>query len=137
MIIDASVLISAYFPDETIPQAQELIRRHLLGGAPLRAPRLLLYEVTNVVWQAERRKRINSIQGDRILHSIVGLSLAFYDTTATDALVLARKYNCSAYDAAYLALASRLQEPLITGDARLYRAASKDFSWITWIQDYQ
>jgi predicted nucleic acid-binding protein len=137
MIIDASALLSAYFPDEAIPQAQELVRRHLLGGVRLRAPRLLLYEVTNVVWQGERRKRITGDQGDRILQSIVGLSLEFYDTAAMDALALARKYNCSAYDAAYLALAAQLEEKLITGDVRLYKAANPDFHWITWIQDYQ
>jgi predicted nucleic acid-binding protein len=137
MIIDASALLSAYFPDEALPQAQELVRRHLLGGVQLRAPCLLLYEVTNVVWQGERRKRIASAQGDRILQSIVGLSLELYDTTAMDALALARKYNCSAYDAAYLALAAQLEEQLITGDARLYKAVSHDFRWIGWIQDYQ
>ena len=137
MIIDASVLLSAYFPDEAIPQAQELVRRHLLGSVQLRAPHLLLYEVTNVIWQAERRKRITSEQGDRILHSIAGLSLKFYDTTAMDTLTLARKYNCSAYDAAYLALAAHLKDNLITGDARLYQAVRSDFAWITWVQDYE
>lgn len=137
MIIDASALLSAYFPDEAIPQAQELIRRHLLGGVQLRAPRLLVYEATNVVWQAERRKRITSVQGDRILQSIVGLSLELFDPDAMDALAIARKYNCSAYDAAYLALAAQLEDNLITGDARLYQAASRDFTRIAWIQDYQ
>jgi len=40
------------------------------------------------------------------------------------------------YDAAYLALAERLNTQLITGDRRLYNAVSPQLSWVVWIGDY-
>lgn len=137
MIIDTSVLLSAYFPDESVPQAQELIRKYLLGEIHLRAPYLLLYEITNVIRQAERRQRITSDQGDRILRSVLDLSMEFHNAAAKDCLALARQYNCTAYDATYLTLAAQFKEQLITNDQRLYQAAHPGFQWIIRIQDYE
>lgn len=137
MIIDTSVLLSAYFPDESVPQTQELIRKYLLGEVHLRAPYLLLYEITNVIRQAERRQRVSSAQGDRILRSVINLSLQFHNTAMTDCLALARQYSCTAYDATYLTLAAQLKEQLITNDQRLYQAAHPGFQWIIRIQDYE
>jgi predicted nucleic acid-binding protein len=60
MIVDASVILTAFFPDETgQPQAQALIRAHALGTTELIAPHLLTHEVTNAVLQAVRRQRID------------------------------------------------------------------------------
>ncbi|MEX1247762.1 MAG: type II toxin-antitoxin system VapC family toxin, partial [Anaerolineales bacterium] len=62
MIIDASVLLAAFFPDEAQPQAQALLREHAAGRQRLKAPTLITYEVANAVWQAERRGRISGAQ---------------------------------------------------------------------------
>ena len=43
----------------------------------------------------------------------------------TEAFILAHRYDLSGYDAAYLWLASHLQAPLVTFDARLGAAALK------------
>ncbi len=59
MIIDASVVLRGFFPDEEgIAQAQALIRDYTLGVVELLAPTLLPYEVVNAVVQAVRRGRI-------------------------------------------------------------------------------
>ena len=47
MIVDASVILAAFFPDEAQARAQALIRDHVIGRRQLAAPTLLLYEVTN------------------------------------------------------------------------------------------
>jgi hypothetical protein len=51
-------------------------------------------------------------------------------------LPLAVRFNRSAYDAAYLALAEGSEQPLITGDSRLYHAVRKHLDWVQWIGDY-
>lgn len=75
MIVDASVLLNAFFPDEGQPQAQLLLRDHASGRVRLKAPTLLLYEVSNAVWQAERRGRIASAQTDEILQAVSALGI--------------------------------------------------------------
>ena len=58
MIVDASVLLHAFLPDELQLNALKLVRKHVSGSVHLKAPTLLLYELSNAVWQAERRGRL-------------------------------------------------------------------------------
>jgi predicted nucleic acid-binding protein len=52
-------------------------------------------------------------------------------------LALAQRFDRSAYDAAYLALAEATGQEMITGDERLYRAVERELAWVRWIGDYQ
>jgi predicted nucleic acid-binding protein len=136
MIIDASVMLSAFFPDEAQPQAQAVIREYVAGRLPLKAPALLPYELANAVWQAERRGRISHLQADQIIKAFAGLEIEILPQEWGEMLPFARKYDRSAYDAAYLALSEKTGEPLITGDERLYNAIHKEFNRLIWIGDY-
>ncbi len=136
MIVDASVLLSAFFPDEAQVQAQAVLRRHAEGRERLKAPTLIVYEVTNAVWQAERRGRISSAQADMILQAAAGLDVELLPLHWGESLPLARRFGRSAYDAAYLALAERQGELLITADERLYHAVHPKLKWVLWLGDY-
>jgi predicted nucleic acid-binding protein len=136
MIIHASVVQSAFFPDEAQPQAQVLILEHVAGRLPLKAPALLPYELSNAVWQAERRGRISPLQADQVITAFAGLEIEILPQVWGEMFRLARRYNRSAYDAAYLTLAEATGESLITGDERLYNAIRKEFSRLLWIGDY-
>jgi predicted nucleic acid-binding protein len=136
MIVDASVLLCAFFPDEAQPQAQKLVREHVAGRVQLKAPALLVYELSNAVWQAERRKRITAAQTDEILQAFAGLEIEIIPQFLGEMLPLARQFNCSAYDAAYLALAEVRKEPFITADERLYHTVRAQLDWVIWIRDY-
>jgi predicted nucleic acid-binding protein len=136
MIVDASVILSAYFPDEDQERAQTLIREHVMGHVVLLAPSLLLYEVTNAVVQALRRGRIGDAQAESILTSFEGLAVELRAVDWADMLALARRFDRSAYDAAYLALGQASGNPVITGDRRLYNAVRDQLEWVHWIGDY-
>lgn len=137
MIVDASVVLSAFFPDEAQPQAQSVVRAHVVGQERLKAPTLIVYEVSSAVWQAERRGRISGALADDILRTIAGLNIELQSIAWGDMLPLARQYNCSAYDAAYLTLAQRTGELLITGDERFYNVVKDQAVQVILVRDYQ
>ena len=136
MIVDASVLLCAFFSDEAQAQAQRLVRAHVAGRVQLKAPTLLPYELSNAVWQAERRGRVTRSQADEIQQAFTGLDIEIIPQTWGEMLPLVRRFNRSAYDAAYLALAEARKEPLITADERLYHAVHGQLDWVIWIRDY-
>lgn len=133
MIVDASVILQAFFPDETQDQAQAVIRDHVAGHTPLVAPSLIIYEVTNAVVQAIRRGRITEEDGEAVLTAFEGLGIEIEPVAWQSMLPLAQRFGRSAYDAAYLALAEARGEPLVTGDRRLYRAIRGDWDQVLWI----
>lgn len=136
MIVDASVILSAFFPDEDQAQAQALIREHVIGRVELVAPTLLLYKVTNAIVQARRRGRISDEQARNVLTSFEGLGIALRQVTWQQMLPLALRFDRSAYDAAYLALAELTGQPLITADRRMYNAVHEHLDWVQWMGDY-
>lgn len=136
MIVDASVVLRAFFPDEEQDRAQALIREHVTGHRPLGAPDLLLYEVTNAVVQARRRGRISDEQAEEILSAVEGLGIVFRPVSWQQMLPMALSCDRSAYDAAYLALAEAEHQPLITGDGRMHNAVRERLDWVLWIGDY-
>ena len=75
MIVDASVILRAFFPDEAQSKAQGLIRDHVAGHIALEAPSLLSYELCNAISVAERRGRISHEQADEILQAIEDLNI--------------------------------------------------------------
>lgn len=136
MIVDASVILRAFFPDEAQAQAQAVVREHVAGRIQLKAPELLPFELANAVWQAERRGRISASQANEILQAMEGLQIEILPLEWGEMLPLARRFERSAYDAAYLALAERLSEPLVTGDERLYNAVHAHLDWVQFVEEY-
>jgi predicted nucleic acid-binding protein len=137
VIVDASVILAAFFPDEAQAQAQAVIRDHLIGHTPLVAPSLLPYEIMDAVVRAVRRRHISMEQRQDILASFEGLEIALMPVHWPQVVSLARRFGRSAYEAAYLALAEATGEPLITGDARLYHEVHDDLAWVQWLGDYR
>jgi predicted nucleic acid-binding protein len=133
MIIDASIVLSALFPDEHQVEAQEVLRDHVSGRVRLSAPSLLEYEVTNAVVQAIRRERIKIAEGQAILEAFGELGIDIEQVSWQEILPLAQRFDRSAYDAAYMALAERREETLVTGDRRLYNAVHESLDWVQWI----
>lgn len=137
MVIDASVVLRGFFPDEEgHAEAQALVRAYAQEEVALLAPTLLPYEVANGILQAVRRDRIDLDKGQEILAAFQGLGIPTAEVPWQRALELARTHDRSAYDGAYLALSEKTGSKLVTGDRRLYNAVKDHLPWVLWIEDY-
>ena len=89
-------------------------------------PVLWFYEVGNGLLMAYRRNRIRLDQIDGFLTRLKELPIDAAQQNPADLLdlpAIAEKHSLTNYDAAYLAVALRLQLPLATTDTDLLRAA--------------
>ena len=137
MIVDSSVVLMAFFPDEGHFAAQALIQAHVLNTVELQAPTLLPYEIANAALQAVRRGRITVETAQEILAAFENLNISLHPVPSPHIVTMARHYARSAYDAAYLSLAETLDLQLITGDRRLYNAVHPQSPRVLWIGDYR
>jgi predicted nucleic acid-binding protein len=118
IVADATVLAAAVFAEGEWPQAVALLQ-----GRALAAPHLVDYEMTNVALKKLRRGRLAGDTVAASLDAYSGLAIERHAVDPPAVLALAHRYDLTAYDAAYLWLAERLEAPLATFDAALARAA--------------
>jgi predicted nucleic acid-binding protein len=123
-VVDASVTLAFCFMDEHADFADAVLGRLVHDAAV--APAIWPFEVANGLRTAERRKRLTSSDVLRVRALLSGLPIAVQPlplAAATgDVLDAARRFDLTAYDAAYLVLASARGLPLATIDDRLRTA---------------
>jgi len=126
-VLDASTVLTWCFPDEKAQKAQEISERFATGDRAA-VPPFWRHEILNALLVGERRKRLTP---ELIQAFVVDLDRLPVDVDhrATAAIVfgvtqsLCRKHGLTAYDAAYLEIATRESCPLATVDEDLKRAA--------------
>jgi predicted nucleic acid-binding protein len=124
IVIDASVALAWCFPDEASDYADAVLVA--LEDRTAMVPAIWSVEITNALLVGERRKRIRQSEVQRFIELLKGLSILEdgqpFAETVSNILPLAREYDLSAYDAAYLDVALRHGAPLATLDAALQKA---------------
>lgn len=118
-VLDASAMVLAVSGKR--PEAA-VLRARLLR-ARKHAPHLIDAEVGNVLRRHEREGRLNSAETLVALRALPALVDHRYPQLGpVSELAWSWRHNLSFYDAIYVALATLLDLPLITGDVRLSRA---------------
>ena len=127
VVVDASELISFLLPDEDSERADTLVRDALTGAVRLCSSRHLWPEVVEALNRARRRGRLDEGQWRAALSLAARLDIEMRGEGGTPLALaeLAETEGLSAYDAAYLALATALSAPLATADRRLAAAARR------------
>ncbi len=120
LVVDGSVALKWVLPESDSDRARLLIRR-----GDLAAPDQLRLEVANALWKLVRRGTISPKLARRAWNLFAGIPVTFQQAgvLADAALDVAIKHNIPVYDGTYVALASMLDCPLVTGDRRLLEAA--------------
>ena len=126
-VVDASVTLAWCFDDESGADADRVLARLEREGAL--APAHWPLEVANALRTAERRGRMDAAELPRIRALLAALPVEITPvelTTATGGVLEAsRAYDLTAYDAAYLDLASIRGLPLATVDEGLRDACAR------------
>ena len=132
IVVDASVVVKWFKPDEKSPQADFFLEEHLAGRTMIAVPTLMLYEVANALW-ASRRLRREEIEQALCLIADAHLTYIAPDISLMRAsLAISEKMTLSVYDASYVALAQQMRCSLATADKKLFRNA-KDFIEMTFV----
>lgn len=144
VVVDANVVLAFYLPAEPYKaQALALLRDAAAGLAKLMAPTLVRYEVLNALSRAvrglKRGQELSLADAREILAAMDALKLEEGGVQGLEERILeiAQKYQCTAYDGAYLALAEHEGALFITGDGRLYNAVGGRLHWVRWIGEYE
>lgn len=140
IVIDASVVLKWYLADEEHGQrALGILDKHLTSEIEIIAPSLLEYEVVNGLMIAKKRGRMQAEKIQMAIDGFVSLDLKLKNLSLfySKIIELCELHHLSAYDAAYLALASEEHIPFITADEELYKTVKKDLNWVIWLGDYK
>jgi len=129
IVVDASVAASWVLDDESTETAKWVLDQ-MQTGVPVAVPSLWILEMTNLLFNAERRKRIDRKHRDAALDRIERLPLILLAApTLADFKTLrfyAEKHQLTAYDAEYLRVAKEQKSILATHDGNLLAAAKRE-----------
>jgi predicted nucleic acid-binding protein len=124
MVVDCSVAAAWALMDEAGDWTRSA--RALVERDGMVVPWLFWFEIRNILIVNERRGRIDTADVERFIRELPKM-IADVDDEPDGAAVmtLARSHGLTAYDAAYLELASRRKLTLCTLDQQLISAAPK------------
>lgn len=127
-VIDCSLALAWVLPDEASPRADRFLGQ-LQPESLFRVPALWWYELSNGLIVAQRRRRLADVDRRRALDLFrtlpIETDLELGAELSGRLQALAHRYTLSAYDAAYLDLAQKLDVGLATVDGSLEAAARK------------
>jgi predicted nucleic acid-binding protein len=139
-VVDASVVAKWMLSDEEdIDHAHRILDDFTNDRIRLYAPEQLIAELgsTLSVASSVRRGRIERTTARDKLAAFLRLGIVSTPSSSLilDAFDLAAQWNCSSYDALYLALAQRLDVPFINADQRLHDRIGR-LPGVLWLADY-
>ena len=134
-VVDASVAIKWFLPEIHSDAALRL----LAGEHTLHAPDLIFSEFGNVLWKRFRKKEISKAEASATIEALLSVPLRVQSSQSLIplALEIACGEDRTVYDSLYLAAAIVHQFPVVTADAKLYRALRRGpFSaHLLWVED--
>jgi predicted nucleic acid-binding protein len=115
-VIDASAALEVLL---RTPSAEAIEQRLFAQPQPLHAPHLIDVEVAQVLRRYSAAGQITSDRGRAALSDFSDFPIHRYPHGILLPRIWELRNNLTAYDAAYVALAEALDEPLITRDEKL------------------
>ena len=123
LIVDTSVALKFYLPEEGHEEAVELLEAAEAGAVELLAPGTILPEGFNAIAQPRRRGLLDEADAAGAWEKLLAAPVYTY---ATEDLIeraaeIANETSVIIYDALFLALAEDAQTVMVTADGKLLR----------------
>lgn len=120
IIVDASVAVKWFLPEEGAAEAKSLLN----GTFRLLAPDLLWIEVGSVAWKIARRGDLTPAEAEQIVRDAAAFPVEIVESLPLlpSAIRIATEADRSIYDSLYVALAARERASVVTADDRLANA---------------
>jgi len=119
IIVDASALLEILL---NTPSGGAVASRLFSNDEALHAPHLLDVEIAQVLRRYALIGELEPVRGLQAMEDLIDLPITRYPHDLLLPRIWELRYNLTAYDAAYVALAEALAAPLVTRDARLASA---------------
>lgn len=139
LVVDASVALKWQLKDEPeLKPAIAILTDFVNGKCELIAPSLFAYEIVSGILIAILRGWLDEDRGLKAISYNLSLGIQLFDFAPliTRTFRLARTYQRSVYDSAYLALSESEDCDFYTGDRHLYNDLKRRFEKIKWVGDY-
>ena len=119
-VVDASVAIKWYFPENYTEEAEQLLK----SGNELFAPDLLFSEIGNILWKRVTASECSRNTAFAILRELQSHFLQIWEgfILSDEAFDIACRTKRSFYDSLYVALAVKTDCQMVTADLKLYNA---------------
>lgn len=142
VVVDTSIVIKWVLNEPDSAMALALLNEWSANGVAICAPALLIYELTNALYQHMRKNDETLDEAKQALVDafVVELELdpSLDIAMSMRAMELAQQHKLPAtYDPHYLALAERENCECWTADKRLWNAVKGKLSWVRWFDEYQ
>ena len=136
-IVDASVVIQRLIR-ETHTEYVKVLFNQLTAADNLIVPEFCFLECTNVLWKQVRFQGIVQRQAESLVRDLIALPLTvmLVCDLLPRGLQIGLTHQLALYDSVYIALAEKLNYPLITADERQERAASAEGITIKALTDF-
>jgi predicted nucleic acid-binding protein len=115
-VLDASVLAALYVNDPATEQSEAALAR--VEADDLHAPDFAVLEVANVLWKRVRREELRAQDAMAAIADLSAASIQLHPIggLVAQSLALALTHGFTAYDATYVALATRVGGIVMTND---------------------
>jgi predicted nucleic acid-binding protein len=127
LVIDASVLIKFYIPENLSDQAQGILDSVKQGEMTLFAPDLVYSEAGNILWKKHHLKELTRSEVEKISDALILLPLRIESSKGLLPLAvqIGVAYGITVYDAMSVALSRIYETRMITADKRLFERLAK------------
>jgi predicted nucleic acid-binding protein len=115
-VLDASVLAALYVDDPATEQSEAALQR--VAKDELHAPDFAVLEVANVMWKRVQRDELRAEVAMAVIADLSSASIQYHPIggLVAQSLALALSHGFTAYEATYVALATRVGGIVMTND---------------------